>query len=198
MDRSGIGILFFLIWLGLGIIGLYLAFILPRQVMGESRLSMVWPFLAFGPVFILRIFNYRGTILLFFILLPLLFGSIFIQRTRAYPEQDPGSILQGSSLIIIDNPARGMISQILWLTPDDANVIIGNQEFLLENAGQWLDFLEETTLYISDISYSSTEEGREGMLSLMEQAGFEPVSIGRLPTQKPPLRAVVYELRPDE
>jgi hypothetical protein len=88
-----------------------------------------------------------------------------------------------------------MSSQILWYTPDEANVIVGNQDFLLENADLWVDSLKESTLYVSDISYASTEEGRQQMLSLMERAGFDPVKIGRLPTQKPPLEAVVYELQ---
>jgi hypothetical protein len=183
-DFSGSYILFFFLWIATWTILLYLSLRSPRHAMSEKYLVMAWPFFAFLPVFLLRLFRYRNSISLYFFLVPLMFvltipwigsGSGGIDRFNLQAKHD---------LILIDSTEPGILPQIIWDLPDDQLVIVGSQTFLLKNSSSWINHLANGSLYVSELSYGdNSKEKRRELFMLIREVGLEPIVAGQLPIE---------------
>jgi hypothetical protein len=173
--ESAGSILFFLVWILGGILLMYATAISPRHAMGPRYLSMTWPLLAFLPYFALRMVNYRKSVILYFYLVPIILAIVMLGRSELAAWTRTDDQLRDVDLLIIDNPARGVLLPIIWEVPDDYRVVVGRQDFLLENWDEWIHSVSEDSVYLSSIIYSSTETGREQLLGLMAETGLKIV-----------------------
>lgn len=170
---QGWPVFFFLAWFGGTIVGMYLLFLTPVHTIGSSKyLSMVWPFLAFLPVFALRLVHYRRTVLLYLVIIPLLWVLIFPAQMFLTRLPDPNPQLAEADLILMDNPARGVFFPLLWHVPDQTLVITAFQEELLADPTIWLPYLEDKTLYVNMNDIPNTVEQSESFLALLAAQGY--------------------------
>lgn len=112
INVQGWPVFFFLVWFGGVVIGMYLAFLTPVHTIGSSKyLSMVWPFLAFTPVFALRLVHYRRSALLYLVIIPLLWILIFPTQMFLLRLPAPTTPLFGSGDDFVGQPgARPLVS----------------------------------------------------------------------------------------
>ena len=174
INFQGWAIFFFLIWFGGIIIGMYLTFLTPVHTIGSSKyLSIVWPFLAFLPVFILRFAHYRQTVLLYLVIIPMLWVFIFPVQMFLVRLPSPAAQLAEAELLLVDNPARGVLFPLLWHVPDQTLLITAYQEQLLAQSSNWLPYLEGNTIYINLNEAPNTLEQGESLLTLLAAQGYE-------------------------
>jgi len=180
---------FFLFWILGAIFLLFISFRSPRHAMGARYLSMAWPFMAFLPYFVLRLVNFRKTVLLYFYLIPLVIAFFSLVGNVLSRPADPVSRFQEVDLVLFDNTAAGiLLPQIIHL-PDDQLVVAGSQEQLLADSAPWLPRLSEESLYVSTFEYARAAEGRDLLLAMIEEAGLEVASAQEYPYFK---NTVVY------
>ncbi|MCB8965963.1 MAG: glycosyltransferase family 39 protein [Ardenticatenaceae bacterium] len=173
LNFQGWRILFFMVWFGGIIVGMYLTFRTPIHTMGSSKyLSMVWPFLAFLPVFLLRLTQYRRSVLLYLVIIPLVWLIIFPAQMFLTRLPSPTPQLANAKLILMDSPARGVFFPLLWHVPDETLVIAAYQEQLLAKTADWLDDLPDDTAFINLNDPPNTQEQGESLLKLLEVHGY--------------------------
>jgi len=183
-DFSGSYILFFFFWIATWTILLYLALRSPRHAMSEKYLIMAWPFFAFLPVFLLRLFRHRSSLSFYFYLVPLVFVLTIPWIGLSSEGVDRTGLQAKQNLVIIDNTEPGILPQIIWDMPDDQLVIIGNQTFLLENSSSWLKYLADGDLYVSELSYGdNSKQKQKELFLLIQEAGFKLMPAGQLPLE---------------
>lgn len=163
------------------IIFLYMTGITPLHAMAPKYLILSWPFLAFFPALIIRSSQYRPTVLLFLYLTSFALGTAYVINQIRQKSYDSESFLNRPGVIIIDTYVLGILPQILWHIDDDRTVIINNQNQLLKRFDEWVDELENTNLYISELSYATSESGRSELIRRMEKTGYDVSIIGYVP-----------------
>lgn len=162
VNLTGLYILFFFLWLSSGLIAIFLLGASPLHTMGNPRyLGIVWPFYAFIPVFILRLFNKHQTSLIIVLCVSVILSSsmsVFdmdivlsnrIFGTVDTRSPDPSSLLQDSDMIVVDTMERGTFTRIFWHVPDDKLIYVGPHEFLLANPGLWLNRLTNNSIVVA-------------------------------------------------
>jgi hypothetical protein len=191
VNWQGISILFFPLWIGSAIIAQYLLFLTPTHAMGSAKyFSMVWPFLAFLPVFILRVVQYRRTVLLYFLLIPFIFGLLLPLQKRFFEISDPTAKVAVYPMFLVDSTERGVLLQLIWVLPEEASVLIMSQEAMLaDNA--WMSLLEPRTLYLSDTSSPDIAANREEVLSRLAHMGFSQALVSSIQTRSSGFEAAV-------
>jgi hypothetical protein len=180
VDKTGQPVLFFSLWLAGGVALLYLTSITPLHQMSAKYFAMAWPFLSFAPVFVLRCARYRTSVALALYLFPLSLSlalAVQGQLTRAQ-EVDPGALLSGAEVVLVDNITRGLFPRIVWHVADDSQVIAAEQEYLLSQPESWMGYLPEDFTYVSEVSYASTLTGQLEVITLLENAGYSVVPVG--------------------
>lgn len=194
VDWKGVSILFFPVWIAGAIIAQYLLFLTPTHAMGAPKyFSMVWPFLAFLPVFILRCFQYRRTVLLYFLLIPFVFSLFLPMQKRFFQISDPTEVLADYSVFVVDSIERGVLLQIIWAVPENASVLFLSQDNLLAD-DTWMTNLEPGTLYLSDLANPEIELNYQKILVRLDQAGFTQEPVPGIQTRSSKFEAV--ELNP--
>ncbi|HEX7778238.1 MAG TPA: glycosyltransferase family 39 protein [Vicinamibacterales bacterium] len=163
---------FFLLWTGVVIIGLYVAFTSPSHAMGPKYLSPVWPFMAFVPVLVAR--QLRATSLRVPAAVALViagFGvaavvhSIALERAMT----NPSPVLEAHSRLVINNVQAAVLPRVIWHLPDEMLVFAADSKELLRDPAAWLDHLGGNALYISIPDYESTVEQRREVLRLLTE-----------------------------
>ena len=167
-------VLFFAVWTTGAQATQYLAFLSPLHAMGPPKyLAMAWPFIAFLPVYILRVARFRSTLFVYLAAIPLLLGLVLPLQAHAFSSPDPQHLFSRSSLIIVDNPSRGLFLQLAWFLPDATPVIVNWQDALLEDYEAWLPYVEPWTTYISDNTEPNTLAQQRQLLEVIHQYGYK-------------------------
>jgi hypothetical protein len=176
------GMLYFLLTMAIANAGLYLVGLSPKHAMGAMYLAMVWPFLAFLPVVVLReLGRLRVPLLLLWCCGMAASGGISVDRLvsgwRGLP--DPGPVLQAAPAVLVDNLARGVLPCVAWHVPGDRLMLAGSQAYLLKHGDLCLAGLRAGGVYVSDESYGNTPGGRAALLRLLSsQTRLRPVTKG--------------------
>lgn len=173
-------IVYLFLWIAGATILLYLTFLSPGHAMGGRYLSMVWPFCAFIPVFLLRFGRkFRVLLTICFCVSLLLFGSASVLHPNYVNSRkpDPAALLKSSDVVVVDNVARGILPRIFWHVPDDKLMFAASQDYLLDHQDIWLSRLDGESVYISELSYENTATQREKILDLISQEYEEIVPI---------------------
>jgi hypothetical protein len=172
INKTDYYIIFFFLWTAGIIILIYIFDFGPAHAMGPKYLSIVWPFFAFIPVLIIRIFGrFRTGLMTALILLQIFFGSLDMLYMN-YPDNkrpEPISWLRNADNIMIDNVARGVLPGIIWHIPDTTLVFAADQEYLLNNIHKWKPMLKENSLYLSVLRYDSSLERQSEILQIIER-----------------------------
>ena len=175
VNSTGRQMLFFLILI-VGIhFSIYLSFLVTTYAMQAPKyLTMAWPFFAFVPVFILRLFGrYRSVMKILFCLLIVAssigFLRVFLENyDEAYPDPEP--YLADASAVVCDDVSRGLFPRIFWKLSDDTPIFAGNQNYLIENSDQWLSKIDTNSIYVSsDYTDDNTKERQKTVLALIGQ-----------------------------
>jgi hypothetical protein len=164
----GLAIFFFGFWLSVIIVGLYLAFISPQHAMRPKYLSMVWPFLAFLPVFMIRSWpRFKIHLMMFFFVCPaLLTTAAFIDLGRERPRS---LSLDRADRVLIDNLARGILPRIIIHIPDDTPIFVAPQSTLVDRPQDWLGNLTGQSVYVSHLAYGNSIENTKTALQYIEE-----------------------------
>jgi len=150
-DWAGIHILYFALWMIGVLIALYIGFLTPVQSMLPKHLGMAWPFFAFLPVFILRLFpKYKNHLAVLGCVLALLSGVNGVKAFRDFLAQkpQPSAVLEQAALVVIDNVSIGYLPRVLWKLPDDKLMFVASRSYLLNHQEQWLSRLDRGAVYI--------------------------------------------------
>ncbi|UCC79890.1 MAG: glycosyltransferase family 39 protein [Candidatus Zixiibacteriota bacterium] len=177
-DRAGNYVLYFLFWTsGIIVLG-YMFFLSPAHALGPKYLSIVWPFFAFVPVLIIRVFGrFKSILMMVLIVSQIFFGGLDMFYMN-YPDNkrpEPVSWLKESDTILIDNVARGVLPGIIWHVPDDKLVFAADQNYLIENSAEWKSRLTDNSLYLSILLYGNTSQRQREILDVIKQ-DYEVVS----------------------
>jgi dolichyl-phosphate-mannose-protein mannosyltransferase len=172
IDPAILPVCFFLLWTIGVIAGLYLAFRSPSHAMGPKYLSPAWPFMAFIPVLLARLWG--STSLRFPAAVALVvagFGGAAVvdsmRMERATP--DPLPILGTYPRLLINNVQAAVLPRVIWHVPDDTLVFAATAEQLLRDPAAWLDELGDGALYVSIPDYESTVAQRQEVQRLLEE-----------------------------
>jgi uncharacterized membrane protein len=151
---------------------LYLSRVSPQHGMASRYVSIVAPFVAFIPIFVLRLSPQNKKIPLVFCTFVLILGlgGAVIPRIRDFNRNE--SIVarpDASEVMIIDNLAHGVLPSIVFHLEDGHEVFAASQEYLVAHQHSWLPRLrEEGGIYVSIHGHGSTEQGREEILDLLD------------------------------
>ncbi|UCE66072.1 MAG: glycosyltransferase family 39 protein [Candidatus Zixiibacteriota bacterium] len=177
-DRTGYYVLYFFLWTAGIIILSYIFFLSPAHAMGPKYLSVAWPFFAFVPVLLIRIFGrFKTSLMVILILTQIFFGSLDMFYMN-YPDNkrpEPVFWLKDSEILLVDNVARGVLPGIVWHVPDDKLIFAADQGYLLENIDEWKSGLMENGLYLSILLYGNTLRRQREIQDIIKQ-NFEVVS----------------------
>jgi 4-amino-4-deoxy-L-arabinose transferase-like glycosyltransferase len=149
---NGVHILYFGLWMIGVLIALYLAFLTPVQSMLPKHLGMAWPFFAFLPVFVLRLFpKYKNHLAALGCVLALLPGINGAKAFREYliAQPNPSAILAQAPAVVMDNVSIGYVPRVLWKLSDGTPVFVASRSYLLQHQAQWLNRLDSGAVYIS-------------------------------------------------
>lgn len=170
-------IVFFFLWITGITCFLYLAGITPEHAMASTHLGMIWPFLAFIPVLVIRVFAKKTKHLLMLCVCAwqVFFGGAYVlakivpQATRM---SEPIAPLEGSHRIILDNAARGALPRIIWHVPDNAKTFVGSRDYLLIHQERWLEEACLSSIYVSIDLYQKPGEQKNLIVqSIREKCG---------------------------
>jgi hypothetical protein len=191
-DWTGLYVLYFFAWLSGTILLLYFSYRSPIHAMSARHLSVVWPFLAFLPIFLLRFVSRQRRVPLGLALCLLVFlgglASVW-PAPLAARQADPPAFWENSDWLLVDTVEEGILPRILWDVPGDKRILAADQRFLIANPEQWLYALDGLTFYASDLSYQNHQAQREAILNLLD-ADYEVESLGRGPAT-----ADLYQVR---
>jgi hypothetical protein len=171
-DWTGVYILYFCFWLSGVTLLLYFSYRSPIHAMSARHLSAIWPFLAFLPVFMLRLLARQRQLPAALALCLLLFlgGTASVWRLPlAVAQPDEPAWLATSNLLLVDTVEEGILPRILWSVPGDVRILAADQRFFISNPQQWLHTLDGLTFYASDLSYQNQRAQRQAILDLMDQ-----------------------------
>lgn len=194
-NRTGLSVLFFLAWIGGGIIILYLAGANPSQQMGRRYLSMAYPLCAFVPVFLFRsLGKAKIPVATVFIILLLISSGARVWRYRKNQSliADLSNLFRTTQAIVFDTSWRGFIPRFIRHIPDNKPVFIAGQDYLIQHQEAWLNNLGGSSIYIS-AAYKGKKENREKILAIIGRTHeIIPVEGRRMTREK------IYEIRPKE
>lgn len=168
----GVDILFLSLWLVVAVVLLYVTFFSPEHAMSVKYFSMTLPLIAFVPIFILRLLRYPWVLVLYFPLVALLFLANDVRKNIVTPRFHLEQTWDADDIVIIDARARGILPQILWHLSNDQRVIVGYQDFLIDNFAELEPHLGQKVVYISDNSYGNNEEMRQQLLDMLRRLGY--------------------------
>lgn len=181
VDRTGFAAAY--LWLGLTAITmlLYLSLISPLNAMSPRHMNAIWPFMAFLPVLLLRFVSPARRRMWQWLLLALvtLSGVTAVVFDFYLPPPLDTSQVAQAQRVILDNVHEGILPQTIVFVPDEALVFAADQAYLLAHTADWLPDVDANTVYISNLSYTSSELGQQRLISHIEAARGAAVVAGR-------------------
>jgi hypothetical protein len=165
-------ILFFFAWMSFSISALYLLHLSAFQQMGSRYLSLVYPLVAFLPVFLLRALPPgRAWPTAVFCLAFALSGGArtFRFRTTAQSLSDPRCFFAGRRAAVLDNLDRVFLPRAVWNIPDDMPVLAAAQDDLLARPALLSD-LRPPGIYLSRVYWPREKEGKEKILEYFRRS----------------------------
>jgi hypothetical protein len=149
-DRRGFAILFFLAWIGGLTALLFLVGQSPPWAYQARYLAAVWPFLAFLPVLVCRVFGrWSKVIAAVFcvaVILPGGVGRVLTSRSHA-PTFPP--TMAAAPGAIIDSTLRGVVPRIVWTMPGGTPVFAARPDDLVADPQAWQRELVAGDLYVN-------------------------------------------------
>jgi len=173
-------ILFLFIWLSTIMITLYITGITPLHAINAKYFGLIWPIIAFLPALMMRS-SKRPSLYLYFYLLPCLVTFIFLaqQKISCCQQHHPTeTIFNTVDLIVMDNTARGILLPFMFHVPAQHQTIASSQTKLLASSDEWLSYLPQSILYLSDTSGGGRANDLQSkIIVLLEQHGYtiEPI-----------------------
>jgi hypothetical protein len=79
----------------------------------------------------------------------------------------PTTLLETCQQLVVDNTGRGFVPRIIWYCPDDVDLYVAKQKFLLKNPDAWVGELGPATLYVSPRGSRSTRTRRGRILEML-------------------------------
>jgi hypothetical protein len=152
VDCTDLQILYFFLWPAGLQIALYLAYLSPQHAALPKHFAMAWPFLAFLPVFVLRLFKkYQVPLMIFFWLCLIAAAIRGLQGFNDYAtrQPDPTAILQSAKTLVFDNASINVLPRLVDKLPDDKLVFVASRNHLLQHRAAWLNRLDSGAVYIS-------------------------------------------------
>lgn len=152
---------------------LYLTGVSPQHTMAARYVSIVAPFIAFLPVFFLRLSRLKTLAPILFCTGMILLGAAtsIYPAIRTFMEVDPITIKPTvSGVIVIDNLAPGVVLPVNYSLHDGQEVFVSDQHDLLNTPENWLPRLStEGGLFVSTGGsfFGGTYQGREKILDLI-------------------------------
>jgi hypothetical protein len=177
------GVLALLAWLVTVIVALYLAQVSPWHAMGARYMSVVWPLLAFVPVWLVRALPPRaaGGALATLCLAAGLVTTALVWRAHAARAGVPSQheLLAGADRVLVDSIARGVLPRVIPDLPGAARVYAAPQSLMLAAPDDWAPAAGATTVYVSSGAYGNSGAGREAVTSrLGERHAVTPLAGG--------------------
>jgi len=174
IDFTGVHILYFFAWPAAVQIALYLAYLSPQHAALPKHFSLAWPFLAFIPVFILRLFKkLQIHFTIFFWLLVIVAAVRGLQYFNDFvaSQPNPTATLQRASALILDNASMNVLPRIVTKLPDDTPVFVASRDAMQKHPAAWLDHLDSNAVYISVNApiFNNNATGQDAIVALIQQ-----------------------------
>ncbi|MCB9007110.1 MAG: glycosyltransferase family 39 protein [Ardenticatenaceae bacterium] len=170
---QGIDVALFFIWMaGLGIL-LYLTFVSPIHAMSARHMSAAWPFFPFLLVLLLRLLPQPGRdrLLLALAVFVFLSSPLMVWRSAEAAAADPPPDWTSLNIdnVVADGAYQGIFPRLFLELPDDMLVFAASQNALIAQPDAWLPEMDETAVYVSDLSYDNTISHRDQILQILAQ-----------------------------
>jgi len=174
VDFTGARMLYFFAWPAAAQIALYLAYLSPQHAALPKHFSMAWPFLAFLPVFILRLFKkfqIHLTILFWLFIIVAAVRGLQYFNDFAASQPDPAATLQRASAVILDNASMNVLPRIMIKLPDSTPAFAASRDALRQQPATWLNHLDSNAVYISVNApiFNNNATGQEAIVDLLRQ-----------------------------
>lgn len=170
----GMPMLYFFAWPAAIQIGLYLAYLSPQHAALPKHFSAAWPFLAFLPVLILRLFKKFQIPVTILFWLFLIFAAISGLRNFnafAASQPDPTAALQRANAVILDNASMNVLPRIVTKLADNTPVFVASRDAMQRIPAIWLDHIDSNAVYISVNApiFNNNATGQEAIIELIQQ-----------------------------
>ena len=130
-------------------IGMYLAFQSPVYATAPRYLAAVWPFVAFVPVLVGRLFGRWAVIIAFAICLAVILpNGIHDARASTIPRVPAGEFATANR-VFLSNEERGNLLPVIWDLPPRVRVFLLPQASTYHDPGSWLDALRPGDVFVS-------------------------------------------------
>jgi len=173
-NLRGMQMLYFFAWPAAIQIGLYLAYLSPQHAALPKHFSAAWPFLAFLPVLILRLFKkFKIPAIIFFWLFLIFAATSGLRNFNAFAasQPDPTTVLQRANAVILDNASMNVLPRIVAKLADDTPVFAASRDAMQKMPTRWLDHIDSNAVYISVNApiFSNNATGQEAIIDLIRQ-----------------------------
>ncbi len=157
---------------------LYLTLLSPINAMSPRHMIVVWPFLAFMPLFLLRFFadgkwwgRWAVVGLVFLSGSANLYASV--QHSSTLVSQADN--INVGDRIVADSVNDGILPRIIWQLPDETVLFAADQSYLIAHGDEWLPELTQSSGYVADLSYTNTELRQMQIIDLLAQASWTAI-----------------------
>ena len=171
---------------------LYLAFKTHGLAMGGKYLASAWPFLAFGPVLLVRRVRVGPGVAAAALCVAMLASGLAGALSFHEGDGDPPPYLAGSDRVVADTVRRGVLLPIVFQLSEDEPVFAAPQERLLRERRRWLPALREGDLYVGDTVYGTPADRDAILAELRRRRRAEPA-----PRGLPGVRTAVFVVGPE-
>lgn len=170
----GMQMLYFFAWPAAVQIGLYLAYLSPQHAALPKHFSAAWPFLAFLPVLILRLFKkfqIPGTILFWLFLIFAAVSGLRNFNAFAANQPDPTATLQRANAVMLDNASMNVLPRLVIKLADNIPVFAASRDAMQRVPALWLEHIDSNAVYISVNApiFNNNAAGQEAIVELIQQ-----------------------------
>jgi uncharacterized membrane protein len=163
VNRRGIFILSFLVVIAGETVALYVTFQSPGYAMVARYLAAVWPFMAFVPILLGRLFGRAGVIIVLIyclaIVLPAGQEQVLLHKL---PGPNPAPVLASARAVVITTLGRGDLPRITWFIPGTTPVFAASPRQLVQEPDRWQGRLQPGDIVVLCGSSSSGDQRELG------------------------------------
>ncbi len=175
-NLTGIETIYLYLWMMGVTVFLYLTLLSPLNAMSSRHMIVVWPFLAFVPLFLLRFFadgkkwgQWAVVVVVFLSSSANLYAAI--QHSSNEFNQADNNIVYDR--VVVDTVNDGILPRILLQLPDETLLFAADQSYLIEHTNEWIPQLTQSSSYVADLSYTNTELKQVQIIDLLAQESWE-------------------------